>query len=462
MSANREGLRRRFNYSNIDVERGIELNTFSTNERTPLITNSVVRNNFKLKFGTATRVAVGTGIAAAAGGASFAIADHYNKKTTQAFKDKVHAFGQALFQGNFEQPFPEDLKPESPEFFHELINYYNAHRNYRYGTVRYENGKYNYYDRKGTFVPKEHLNKISKWPYLYTQEKKIEEDKRGLTVPGYKYLGPGNSLNRGQPNNQIDEDAQEHDQAYDKAKTSQEVSEADNKFVNKALDHIVNAINLKENSANTIGAGIGAIGIGTKQAIEKHSGVIYPSVSGMSRQINPYYLSAWADWIKENQHNNFEGIQLPKDFYTEDQPLSDSPMSEGTKRKADSPPEEGPSKKGAHNVNVSSQPTNNQDPSSSGQTTALDVEMAMSLPGTGSGTSSGGSKTQNQEVYVIARPISNFGKKLSIYTKSHKFMIFAFANNVIGPAGTGTTAVNRLITTCLAEVVVVGGDTLRV
>ena len=226
MSANREGLRHRFNYNNIDVERGIELNTFSTNERTPLISNTVVRSNFRPKFGTVPRVAVGAGVATAAGGASFAIADHYNKKTTQAFKDKVHGFGKALFQGNFEQPFPEDLKPESPEFFNELLNYYNSNRNYRYGTVRIENGKYNYYDRKGTYVPREHLDKINKWPYLYQEEKKEVENKRGLTVPGYKYLGPGNSLNRGQPTNQTDEAAKEHDEAYDKAKTSQEVSQA--------------------------------------------------------------------------------------------------------------------------------------------------------------------------------------------------------------------------------------------
>ncbi|AGO32183.1 structural protein [Junonia coenia densovirus] len=352
-------------------------------------------------------------------------------KQRNAISEKTKQLGRGIFQGDFNRAFPDDLKLETEQEKKDLLRYYNHNRRLAGLSEAYPQGK----------------------GYAYAKSQKVlEAERRGLTVPGYKYLGPGNSLNRGQPTNQIDEDAKEHDEAYDKAKTSQEVSQADNTFVNKALDHIVNAINLKETPGNAFGAAIGAIGIGTKQAIEKHSGVIYPSVSGMSRQINSKYLNSWHDWIEQNKHNNFEGIQLPEDFYTEEQTLSDSPMSEGTKRKADTPVEEGPSKKGAHNAPHNSQGTDPQNPSSSGATTSIDVEMAMSLPGTGSGTSSGGGNTSGQEVYVIPRPFSNFGKKLSTYTKSHKFMIFGLANNVIGPTGTGTTAVNRLITTCLAEI----------
>ncbi len=352
-------------------------------------------------------------------------------KFKDSIPEKTKLLGKGIFQGDFNRAFPEDLKLETEQEKLDLLRYYNHNRRLAGLSEAYPQGK----------------------GYAYAKSRQvIEAERRGLTVPGYKYLGPGNSLNRGQPTNQIDEDAKEHDEAYDKAKTTQEVSQADNTFVNKALDHIVNAINFKETPDNAVGATIGAIGIGTKQAVEKHTGVIYPSVSGMSRQINPYYLRIWPDWIKEHQHNNFEGMQLPKDFYIEDQPLSDSPMSEERKRKADTPAEEGPSKKGTHNADINSQNTNPQNPSSAGATTDVDVTMAMSLPGTGSGTSSGGGNSQGQEVYVIPRPFSNFGKKLSTYTKSHKFMIFGLANNVIGPAGTGTTAVNRLITTCLAEI----------
>ncbi|AAA66964.1 structural protein VP2 [Galleria mellonella densovirus] len=174
----------------------------------------------------------------------------------------------------------------------------------------------------------------------------------------------------------------------------------------------------------------------------------------MSRHINPRYINQpnWKDYIAEGNSKNWVGYSnLPDDFFQEET-LSDSPMQEATKRKADSPAVETPAKKGTTGVNVNSQSTDPQNPSSSGATTDLDVTMAMSLPGTGSGTSSGGGNTQGQDVYIIPRPFSNFGKKLSTYTKSHKFMIFGLANNVIGPTGTGTTAVNRLLTTCLAEI----------
>lgn len=36
----------------------------------------------------------------------------------------------------------------------------------------------------------------------------------GYTLPGYKYLGPGNSLDLGEPTNQLDRIAQEHDITY--------------------------------------------------------------------------------------------------------------------------------------------------------------------------------------------------------------------------------------------------------
>lgn len=49
---------------------------------------------------------------------------------------------------------------------------------------------------------------------------------RGLVVPGYKYLGPGNSLDRGKPVNKADEAAQRHDQEYDKL-----LGEGDNPYI---------------------------------------------------------------------------------------------------------------------------------------------------------------------------------------------------------------------------------------
>lgn len=92
----------------------------------------------------------------------------------------------------------------------------------------------------------------------------------------------------------------------------------------------------------------------------------------------------------------------------------------------------------------SSQTNTNPSPDSS-----QDIEMP--LTGTGKGMAEGGASSQGEPVYQIARPISHFGKKISTYTKSHKFMIFGLANAVIGPA-VGANRVGRLLTTSLAEV----------
>lgn len=43
-----------------------------------------------------------------------------------------------------------------------------------------------------------------------------KQDQRGLVVPGYKYLGPFNGLDKGQPVNKADEVAREHDLEYNK------------------------------------------------------------------------------------------------------------------------------------------------------------------------------------------------------------------------------------------------------
>ncbi|CAB3226821.1 unnamed protein product [Arctia plantaginis] len=43
-----------------------------------------------------------------------------------------------------------------------------------------------------------------------------ESDQSGWTLPGYKYLGPGNSLNRGTAVNALDSAAKKHDEKYHK------------------------------------------------------------------------------------------------------------------------------------------------------------------------------------------------------------------------------------------------------
>lgn len=53
-----------------------------------------------------------------------------------------------------------------------------------------------------------------------------KDDARGLVVPGYKYLGPFNGLDKGEPVNKADAAAREHDKAYDRL-----LKEGDNPYL---------------------------------------------------------------------------------------------------------------------------------------------------------------------------------------------------------------------------------------
>lgn len=315
-----------------------------------------------------------------------------------------------------------------------------------------------------------------KTPYPTVQEREEEFDnihpapKSGLTLPGYKYLGPGNSLNRGQPVNAVDEDAREHDLLYNNAKTEQEVRYADDHFISKTLDHVVNAINLKETPKSAIGAAVGLAGIGIKKGIENHTGVIYPSiVSGMPRrrQLKPEYANSPSYMNIENRQDyqsiitnrNYDYLFEPgfiSDNTSDSEPSPQAgPSRQNEPRHGDTPeakrrrPNNPSGPRGASQASqehtIYSQET--QVPQQSSQ----DVDMG--LPGTGRGQADGGAGSDGQQVYAIARPISNFGSKTSTYTKSHKFMIFGIANNVLGPAVPAAgTVQNRILTTCLAEI----------
>lgn len=102
-------------------------------------------------------------------------------------------------------------------------------------------------------------------------------DAQGYVVPPFKYLGPGNSLDRGKPYNNIDEDARQHDNEYYSAKSDKDIYNSDTSFISKASDHLIEGISGKGSISDTIGAAIGGIGIGVKHVIEKNTGVLYPS-----------------------------------------------------------------------------------------------------------------------------------------------------------------------------------------
>ena len=89
-----------------------------------------------------------------------------------------------------------------------------------------------------------------------------------ITLPGHKYLGPGNSLNTGeQPLDKDDLLAFNHDHDYNKAKTPEEVREADREHILNSVDDILKG---------DIHSIISGAGIGAKYGIESITGVKYP------------------------------------------------------------------------------------------------------------------------------------------------------------------------------------------
>ncbi len=96
-----------------------------------------------------------------------------------------------------------------------------------------------------------------------------------LTLPGYKYLGPGNPLNSGKPINEADSIAERHDWEYNSAKHKEDIFESDNKAIDDFRESFINN--------PSIGSAAGYIGLGIKHNFEKAiDKVIYPpNLTGM-------------------------------------------------------------------------------------------------------------------------------------------------------------------------------------
>lgn len=113
----------------------------------------------------------------------------------------------------------------------------------------------------------------------HTQSEHIEQtpDKQGFALPGTKYTGPGNSLNRGTGVNQADEDARIHDEEYNVAGSHKDIQKSDIHLLSRAGDHIAEGISGKGSIGDTLLAAAQGIGIGTKYLAEKAVGPIYPN-----------------------------------------------------------------------------------------------------------------------------------------------------------------------------------------
>lgn len=93
-----------------------------------------------------------------------------------------------------------------------------------------------------------------------------------VSFPDHKYLGPGNTVDNTPPVDTDDEIAREHDIAYERARTDEDIHEADHNSANEFLtDAIAN------NNPHSVA---GYIGLKAKETIERQTGVIYGSPTG--------------------------------------------------------------------------------------------------------------------------------------------------------------------------------------
>lgn len=244
----------------------------------------------------------------------------------------------------------------------------------------------------------------------YAQGKNALPEKTGAVPPPFKYLGPGNSLNRGEPYNQIDADAQEHDHAYNSAKTQEQIEKSDIKLLSQASDHIVEGISGRGSISDTIGGALAGIGIGGKYLSEKAIGVQYPRNLPIST---------------DSPH-----------MEVDNEAASTSRRRPNTDRLSLNTPA-----KQSRVVSSSGQPA---DPEAS------DLQVEMGLTGTGHEQASGGASSEGKPSYFIEKPLSVFDSKVNVYRKSHKFMTFGLAPAIISPAP--VTNPYTFLTSYLAEV----------
>nr|WPR17928.1 MAG: capsid protein [Chemarfal virus 64] len=220
-------------------------------------------------------------------------------------------------------------------------------------------------------------------------------DKSGLTIPGSNYIGPGNSLNRGPGTSQVDDDAHQHDHAYDQAKNFKDIQEADRTLLQQTGDHIIEGISGSGSIKDTVHGIIAGGGIAIKSAVENTIGrSIYPS-------------------------------------------MSDVHMSEPLKRPGTS-------------TGGSDPKSQKVEADSTSQIQGQVQDGMANLPGTGApqaGGSSGGA------IFEYTSPETEFGRKITTYRKQHKLMSFGLTSDGISAASNTDPTVNLVnLVTPLAEI----------
>lgn len=337
-----------------------------------------------------------------------------------------------------------------------------------------------------------------------------DTENRGFVLPFDKYIGPGNSVNRGDPESEADAIAQEHDLRYFDAQYRYSHGEIDEATAEKEIsDSDIDAIN-KFGQSGTFTSTLGHDGLQFKHLGEKVIGQQYPrftktkdsSISGnMPKQIKERYkaqfeqlsadqqrayrnhpsMSYMFDEISDNPTINRidqaaakEGFKRPGGVA---KPFIDAKRSKpttSTENETSKPhPAQATETSGTFEVDepivgpstdaqsddlaqeidpTQAQPTKTIKPEISAATSSTDIEMGLPGTGQGSGGSGDGNANNKMMVYEPERPLTLFGKKMSTYRKVHRFLTFGIAPVWISRDLTTPTENQRYLTTALAEI----------
>jgi hypothetical protein len=323
----------------------------------------------------------------------------------------------------------------------------------------------------------------------FVQQYNQDIDKRGWVLPTDRYIGPGNSLNRGTPQSEADRIAQQHDLEYAWEQHEYQIGEETKEEAEKHISESdTRAIN-KFSHSGTLGSIIGHDGLQIKKGFEKVVGHTYPSFNETTKQssiagkmvktILPAHQAWWNSLSKAHRDRaladpayNYlfsdseknpaiakqeaaaskEGFKRPGGVA----PVFKQAAANAAKKQKLNNPQPSTSAQGTDLENkvdpTKAQPTKTIQPEISAATSSTDVEMG--LPGTGQGTggSGDGNANSSMELYSPERPLSIFGTKMSTYRKVHRFLTFAIAPNWINIDLTTPTEQQRWLTTCLAEI----------
>lgn len=123
-----------------------------------------------------------------------------------------------------------------------------------------------------------------------------------LTLPGYKYLGPGNSIQKGEPVNEVDWVAYFHDWSYNKAKNKNEIFVADRWAKKQFGDEFL--------KSPSLGVALGYLGISAKNIVEEDilNKTVYPSMPNERHRGQENYSAAQKELAKAwREHKRQQG-----------------------------------------------------------------------------------------------------------------------------------------------------------